>query len=112
VGPFRHTAPTRTLNFAHNEPLQLLAEGGIVALGFALTGLFLLFRRIREAWPSGSRRLLPMACTLSLTGALLHSLVDFSLEIPACALAFSWVAGMAAGLRFSPVPKTPGDARR
>jgi O-antigen ligase len=103
IAPYRYTAPTRTLDYAHNAPLHLAAEGGVVVLGVAVAGVLLLWRRLNQAWPSGARRAeLPLACALSLLAGLGHSLVDFNLSIPACALAFSWVAGMTAGLRFSP----------
>ncbi len=73
------------------------------SLAVAVAGVLLLWRRLNQAWPSGARRAeLPLACALSLLAGLGHSLVDFNLSIPACALAFSWVAGMTAGLRFSP----------
>jgi len=91
------------LDYAHNAPLHLAAEGGVFALAVAVAGVLLLWRRLNQAWPSGARRAeLPLACALSLLAGLGHSLVDFNLSIPACALAFSWVAGMTAGLRFSP----------
>lgn len=103
IAPFRQSAPNRTLDYAHNAPLHLTAEGGFVAFAVALAGLFLLWRRLNQAWPSGARRAeLPLACALSLLAALAHSLVDFNLSIPTCALAFAWVAGMTAGLRYSP----------
>ena len=103
IARFRHAAPTRTLDYAHNSGLQLAAEGGVIALVVALAGLALIVRRLNQAWPKGSRRAeLPLACALSLFAALAHSMLDFNLSIPACALAFAWVAGMTAGLRFSP----------
>lgn len=103
IARFRHAAPTRTLDYAHNSVLQLTSEGGVIALAIALAGLVFIVRRLNQAWPKGSRRAeLPLACALSLFAALAHSMVDFNLSIPACALAFAWVAGMTAGLRFSP----------
>ncbi len=76
---------------AHNEYLQLLAEGGIVALGCALAFAALLvrvsFRNIRRT----SDPLLKAFAVGSLGGCvaiMLHSLVDFPLRTPSNAFFF------------------------
>jgi len=104
--PYRTAAPMNTVDFAHNDFLQLLAEFGVAGfLWFAGLGL--------RAWanalwasqqPSERVRLLGIACCGSLAAITLHSLVDFNLYVPANALLVTWIAGVSEGLR---VPGSP-----
>jgi len=87
------------INAAHNDYVQVLAETG--ALGFAAVLGFLVvvyvrgFRKLH-----GSRLELTQAATLAallgVTGILVHSFVDFNLQIPANAATFYVVAAIAA----------------
>ena len=96
---YKRVAPTRTVDFAHNDYLQVLAEVGIagsipiaifvVAIFSPLVSSVFRQRRWRNwEWSAG------------LLGALLamavHSLADFNLYIPANALVFAWLSGLAA----------------
>lgn len=74
------------VNEAHNDYLQLLSEMG--GLGFATMVWFLvvLFRRVPRKvakWPSDVSGAVTLACTLGVMGILVHSFVDFNLQIPA-----------------------------
>jgi O-antigen ligase len=100
---YKTTKPTNTLDFAHNDYLQIVAELGIAGWLAAALGVWILWRPVRIAlWHRGARN-----CELAvgLLGALLalglHSLTDFNLYIPANALALAWLAGLAVspGLR-------------
>lgn len=74
------------VNEAHNDYLQLLSEMGLA--GFAIMVWFqvVLFRRARRKignWTSNVSAAVTLACSLSTVGILIHSLVDFNLQIPA-----------------------------
>lgn len=73
------------MNQAHNEPLQLVIEGGVAAL--ALLGLFLAWWG-RTAWraaraaPSARRRTLAAAAATVTVILMVSSLVDYPLRTP------------------------------
>jgi O-antigen ligase len=89
-------APLHTVDFAHNDYLQGLAELGFV--GFPLAVALLAAAAGRTAVEAGratsGRRLLAAGCLGSLGAILLHSTVDFNLYVPANALVATWVAGI------------------
>jgi O-antigen ligase len=79
------------LGMAHNDYLQLLVEMG--ALGFAtvLWFLLMLFRsalKNLKHWPNDTNTPVTLAAMLGITGILVHSFVDFNLQIPANAALF------------------------
>jgi O-antigen ligase len=84
---------------AHNDYLQWLAETGLVGAGLAVWFLVALARsgaeKLREA-ASGSERRLAAAALTGCLLALLHSLVDFPLRIPANLLLFAALLAMVA----------------
>jgi O-antigen ligase len=87
------------VNEAHNDYLQLLIEMG--ALGFATMLWFVVtvYRRaIRKIgdWPGDVGGAMTLACLLGFSGILVHSAVDFNLQIPANAALFYVVGTMAA----------------
>lgn len=95
---YKTVKPTRTVDFAHNDYLQILAELGIPgALLAAALGAWIVWRCLAVAlWQRGSRN---WELALGLLGAIvaiaLHSLTDFNLYIPANAVAFAWICGLA-----------------
>jgi len=105
-GMFRYqtAAPVNTVDFAHNDFLQILAELGIPGglLVLALAGWIaarvlavVLWRRSTRNWE------LAIGLLASFVTVGVHSLADFNLYIPANALVFAWLTGMAVspGLR-------------
>ena len=89
---FKNVAPMNTVDYAHNDYLQYLAELGLI--GFALA-LGVLGRCLYwMARGLGRSRMVAGAFgALAAMGA--HSLVDFNLYIPANALVLAWIVGMA-----------------
>jgi len=75
---------------AHNDYLQVLADAGVVGLGLALWFLVLVFRQVAR----GVRSRDPLVAALALGSGggvfamLVHSLVDFNLQLPSNALMF------------------------
>jgi O-antigen ligase len=98
------------VNEAHNDYAQLLVETGL--LGFGLMVWFLV-RLYQHGLPTSRRwefkwdGAVSLAALLACTGLLLHSFVDFNLQIPANAAVFYVLCGLAA----SPLAKLPKPGR-
>lgn len=103
VTPFRATAAARTLDYAHNDYLQFLAEGGFIAvIPAAIVGILI----ARALWrgvflqPHPRRRTFAIACMVSVFAGMFHSAFDLITYVPATGMLLCWIAGMAAGLEF------------
>jgi tetratricopeptide (TPR) repeat protein len=96
----------------HNDYLQVLIDGGIVAAGLLvwLIAAYLrpAVRRIRVAGRPSRRRL---GLLVGLFALALHGIVDFNHQIPANALLFVVAAAMALPLR-EPVPPLTTERKR
>jgi O-antigen ligase len=95
---FKTVAPMHTVDYAHNDYLQVLVEFGIAGFLAGLVFILrLLWKTIRAATYAYSvdERYLAIACVGSITAILLHSLVDFNMYVPANSMLFAWVAGLA-----------------
>jgi len=101
---YQRVAPTLTVNFAHNDYLQVLGETGVVGLGLVLAAVLCLLKRMWSAMRRAERqedkpaRNLVIACAAATCAMGLHSVVDFNLYTPANALVFAWICGMAEGV--------------
>jgi O-antigen ligase len=87
------------VNEAHNDYAQLLVETGLLGFGLMLWFLVRLYQYGSETsrrWEFQWDRALSLAALLGCTGILLHSLVDFNLQIPANAALFYVLCGLAA----------------
>ena len=106
--PYQNFLPGFTVDYAHNDYLQIFAElgigGGLLVMALAGVIGWRLFSALRRPHPQNW----PLALGLlgSLTAIALHSLVDFNLYIPANALVIAWLAGLAVspGLRRTRLP--------
>jgi O-antigen ligase len=79
------------VNEAHNDYLQLLVEMGALGFGTMVWFLIVLYRQaVRKVgnWTTDISGAATLACLLGLTGILVHSAVDFNLQIPANAALF------------------------
>jgi O-antigen ligase len=96
---FRSFYTTFFVNQAHNDYLQLLVETGLAGVAI---GLWLLVATVRQAtsklenWTETSTGALTVAALLGCVGILVHSALDFNLQIPANAALFYVFCAIAA----------------
>jgi putative inorganic carbon (HCO3(-)) transporter len=98
---YRHEMITTFTDHAHNDYVEIAAESGL--LGLALLGTFVVMS-LAAALLAQWRRRDPLmrgmsfACVMGVTAILIHSWVDFNLQIPANAalfmvtLALGWIS--------------------
>jgi O-antigen ligase len=91
------------INEAHNDYLQLLIEMGVlgfaVAIWFLLTAYRTASKKINN-WAAELSGATALACLLGMSGILVHSAVDFNLQIPANAALFYVLCTLAAAKPF------------
>ena len=96
---FRSFYTTFFVNQAHNDYLQLLVETGLAGFSIAVWFLVLVFRRAAgklENWTESASGALTAAALLGCVGILVHSFLDFNLQIPANAALFYVLCAIAA----------------
>jgi hypothetical protein len=111
---FRSFYTNFLVNEAHNDYLQLLVEMG--SLGFAALVWFVVTVYARAArkignWTSEMSGTVTLTCMLGLSGILVHSAVDFNLEIPANAALFYVLCTIAASKPFARPARRSAAAR-
>jgi O-antigen ligase len=91
------------VNQAHNDYLQLLVEMGVLGFAtmiwFAVTVYIRAFKKIGD-WTSDIGGAVTLACVLGFTGILIHSALDFNLQVPANAALFYVLCTIAAAEPF------------
>jgi len=96
---FRSLYTNFLIDHAHNDYLELLVETGIAGFGICLWFVWISTRtalgKIRN-WPADINGTAALATLLGIAGILVHSLVDFNLQIPANAALFCTLCGIAA----------------
>jgi O-antigen ligase len=88
---FRSFYTAYFINAAHNDYLQVLVETGLVGFSCAAWFIVVTYRNGLKVFNRGDRDWLGVLRTASLvgcTGILVHSLVDFNLQVPANAALF------------------------
>ena len=96
-----YQTPPRTVYFleAHNDYLQILAEGGLL-VGLPVLVAVLIFagdvqRRFKEAPKTGLTYWLRVGAVVGLVSVAVQSLVEFSLQMPGNAAFFAVLAAIA-----------------
>lgn len=96
---YRSFATDYFMNQAHNDILQLMIETGIPGLLLVLWFLFVVYRRgltKAQSWITSWKGAASLAALTGISGILVHSVSDFNLRIPANALLFCILCGVAA----------------
>ncbi len=96
---FRSFYTTFFVNQAHNDYLQMLVETGLVGFGIAIWFLVLVFRKSAAKlnnWTETTNGAMTVAALLGCVGILVHSFLDFNLQIPANAALFYVLCAIAA----------------
>jgi hypothetical protein len=101
--PFQTTHNELTFEHAHNDYLETTAEWGVfVAIPFwlAIFALFAGLIRLLMTTESAEVQGILLACIGAISAILLHSLVDFNLQIPSNAIVFFSMSGIGLGILF------------
>lgn len=94
---FRSPQVRARYEHAHNDALQLLSEGGIVAAALLCALLVPLLRELLSAL-AGGRGTIGVGLAAGLAVLALHALVDFNFHIPSNAASGAILAGALSGL--------------
>jgi O-antigen ligase len=92
------------VNEAHDDYMQLLVETGLLGFGIMVWYVILLYRQAWKKighWTSDVSGAVALASLLGVTGILVHSTVDFNLQIPANAAFFYVLCTIAAADPFA-----------
>jgi len=98
LSPMYVSWPTNELfDKAHNDYLQLLSEVGLIGFSFVVIWIVALFRSLVSIVRDDSQHssVLPLGAFCGCFAILIHSFVDFNLQIPANAIYFAALAGLA-----------------
>jgi len=88
---FRSFYTNLSIDKAHNDYLQLLVETGAAGWLVMIWFLFSVYQsgmKKLQRWPSNAEADVTLAALVAITGILVHSFVDFNLQIPANAALF------------------------
>ena len=88
---FRSFYTNFLVNEAHDDYAQLLVEVGLLGFATLVWYLLVIWKQVRRKlgkWSTEVNSAVTLACSLGIAGILVHSLVDFNLQIPANAALF------------------------
>jgi O-antigen ligase len=111
---FRSFYTNLFVNEAHNDYAQLLVETGLLGFALMLWFVIVVYRRglpTSRRWEFQWDGAVSLAALLGCTGILLHSFVDFNLQIPANAALFYVLCALAAS-ELSPESSRSRRSRR
>lgn len=97
------------INEAHNDYAQLLVETGLAGVGLMIWFLAQVYNvglRVSRRWEFQWDWALSVAAILGCTGIVVHSFVDFNMQIPANAAFFYALCGLASS-RPADIPSKP-----
>jgi O-antigen ligase len=100
-----------SLDYAHNDILQMTADYGIVGfciIAAALGCFYWQARRLTASSITSEQRTFVVGAAVAISILLVHSWFDFNLHIPANGLLFATILGLVAGMQ---VPEGPWSAR-
>jgi O-antigen ligase len=104
-----------TVEHAESDVLEVLAEGGLLALALTMAALFFVARAAAGGLPAQGDRLrrgLGLGAGAGAAALLVHSAFDFNLRIPSNALLFSFLAALALSASDpSPADRPPGEGQ-
>ena len=108
---FRSFYTTVYVNAAHNDYLQVLVEAGILGFGFVVWFVIRLYQAgLKQLghWNQSWRGALQLSCLVGCTGILVHSALDFNLQVPGTAAFFFALGALATSLPASAEKSIPG----
>lgn len=79
---------------AHNDFVQLLAETGVIGAAILLWALVVLVLRVFRPRSGRAPRWTTVGCAAAVFAMLVHSVLDFNLQVPANAALFALLVGM------------------
>ena len=100
---YGHGDGSLMVNAAHNDYLQLLAEGGLLGAGLMMWFVIAVMRILLASLRSHDSRIqaLALGSATGMIGILVHSCFDFNLQLPSHSLLFLTIVAAMTGLKAS-----------
>ncbi|HJQ22287.1 MAG TPA: O-antigen ligase family protein [Blastocatellia bacterium] len=97
------------VDYAHNDYLQVLSDGGVIAALLALSFIVLIGRAVWRATRAEDplEAGLALGCGAGLFALLIHSAFDFNLQIPANALLFVFLSALVSRIAATVTERKP-----